>query len=87
MTAVTRAKEVLEGLAGKVLANAKMITHVENYTGMIGGGLTNEQKAQEFLDIMLREAKIRIRTNARNIKLTVDKPAANQAGDDAIVDL
>jgi len=96
MTAITQVKQAMEGLAGKVLPNARLISYVESFTGLIGEvlndedpplPLTNEEKAQEFLDILLPIVIDRMRTNVRNTRLTADAPAADQAGDDAVADL
>ena len=91
MTAVTRAKAVLEGLAGKTLTNAKMVKIVDNFIANYGGvnleGApgTNEEKAQFFIDRVLAQIKHELRQGAKNADAV--QAATLAAVEAAVVDL
>jgi len=84
MTAVAQAKAVMEGLAGKTLAVAKMTAIVNNYIAShprntLPESPTNEQKAQFFIDSL----KGRVRNLVRNGALVKHEKANSAARDTA----
>ena len=77
MTAIVRAKALIEALKDSTITNVLGIKIVEGYLkgkGVDIASLTNEQKAQAFLDIIKTEMKGVYRHSAH-----MDTQIANQA--------
>ena len=90
MSNVTQAKAIIEGLAGKILTNAKITTLVEgyiNYDAIAEPGLSNEDKAGRLITTMKAQAKSVIRSHAESKQRNADEQAAIDAGDSAVGDL
>jgi len=67
MTAITQAIQVLEGAAGKTLTNTQMINVVENYIRYNDvSNMSNEEKAQAFIDKIYIKIREEVRTGAAN---------------------
>lgn len=88
MTAITQAVAVLEGLANKTLTNTQMLSIVENYINYRDvQALTNEEKAQIFIDTMFANTRQYVKAGA-SMKANEDNAATVQTAiDAAIVDL
>ena len=95
MTAQTRAKAVMEGLAGKTLSNATLLSIATNYIGPNAGALvegeptalTSEETAQMFLDHMLGRARHHIKAGASRIAQDANAAVVQAASDASVVDL
>ena len=96
MTAITQAKAVMEGLAGKTLTNEVMLSVVQNYVGhswVIQVDIdtyavpTNEELAQQFIDLMLVQAKKQVRAGATKKEQTDNYAVVLAAGNASIADL
>ena len=96
MTALTQAKSVMEGLAGKTLAAAKMENIVNNILyhhlwqphpksdTIDMETATNEEKAQLFIDISLTHMK-QLAMRGGETKARADNLAVVQAARDAAI--
>ena len=96
MTAVTDTKLILETLAGKTLADDKMILVVNNYLAAnvdmavedpLLVDMTNEELAQKFMDVTLRILKDSVKRGAEQKARAANDAAVATASDDSIVDL
>lgn len=89
MTAIAQAKQVMEGLAGKTLTVAKMTAIVNNYIDYDPDTMTmtNEQKAQKFIDLMLKRAKEQVRVGANRIAYRNNKAAVDAAEAEALANM
>ena len=99
MTAVTDTKLILETLAGKTLADDKMILVVSNYVtddrhaviypadAPATVDLTNEELAQRFLDTLMFSLRQSVRAGAEKKVREANDAAVATASDDSIVDL
>ena len=97
MTAITDTKLILETLAGKTLANDKMLLIVNNYLTTHQDPawaeepdidtLTNEELAQRFMSMALIRVKIAVKSGAEMKAREANDAAVATASDDSIVDL
>lgn len=79
----------MEGLAGKTLTVAKMTAIVNNYIDYDPDTMTmtNEQKAQKFIDLMLKRAKEQVRVGANRIAYRNNKAAVDAAEAEALANM
>ena len=97
MTAITDVKLIIETLAGKTLTNAKILSIVNNYIASSAESatdavadidiLTNEDLAQEALNMLIRSIKESVKRGAEYKARAANEAAVATASNDAIVDL
>ena len=88
MTAITRTKEIIEAVANKTFLDARLLEIVEDYIYYDPTEiLTNEEKAQRFIDMMLERAKLQVREGAYHRALQENAAVVAAASADAVVDL
>lgn len=85
MTAVTDATTVLETLAGRTLDNPTLLRVVEGFINDTSG--TAEEKAQQFLDTMIRIVKSTVRSHAETAQRQANDSGVTDAGNIAESDL
>ena len=85
MTAISRAKAVVEGISGKTLTNAKVAKIAKGYMNFSEG--TNEQVAQLYLDYLHANHKSVVRSHHEQRQRALDDTAASDAGDTGVADL
>ena len=89
MTAIADVKAVAELIAGKTIANAKLESIVEDfiqYDESMQDPLTNEQKAQMFLDDLKAMIKARVEGGSAQRQRTANEAAIQAAASTAAED-
>ena len=85
MTAITQTKIVMEALVGKTLPGPVRLKAARDYIrDADSSGLTNEEIAQAFLELMLSRAKDQIKHGAYARELENNEALAVAARDGAI---
>ena len=95
MSAIDDAKTVIQILAGTLPDNARLIRIADAFVEYAGAAFTpadplnptNEEKAQNFLNMLGRDARRVVRRVAQDASADADLPDIKAAGDSAAGDL